>query len=468
MHPSSLWGNYSIGSFGKEAYDFVDFLYECGFSVWQTLPFCMTDEFNSPYKSPAAFSYNPYFIDLEELFKKGYITKRELENAKSDSVFLCEYEKLRKERMPLLFKAAERALANPFLREKTDAFISDNPRLAKAARFLSLGDKCGMPSSFRGEVMEMETLWRFLFFEFFSEWQNLKEYANQKGIEIIGDIPIYVSYESADVWEFPELFLLDKDGLCSEVAGVPPDYFSAEGQLWGNPIYNYEKMKDDGFLWWRERIKHTLSLFDGARIDHFRGLDAYWSIPSDKSAACGSWKKGPGRELLRAICDEAGKKLLIAEDLGDIDDSVRGLRDEFSLPGMRVFEFAFLGDEKSPHLPHNYINNSVAYTATHDNNTLLGYLFECESWMRKKIFEYSGYTGENIDEGGRAVIRTLFSSSAGVVILPMQDVLGFGADTRMNIPGKSENNWAWRVTGEQIKRVDRERYRRLLSLYGRI
>jgi len=468
MHPSSLWGNYSIGSFGKEAYDFVDFLYECGFSVWQTLPFCMTDEFNSPYKSPSAFSYNPYFIDLEELFKKGYITKGELDNAKSENLFLCEYERLGKERMPLLFKAAERALVNPSLEEKTNEFILDNPRLANAARFLSLGDKRGAPCSFCEEDGKREKLWRFLFFEFFSEWQNLKEYANRKGIEIIGDIPIYVSYESADVWEFPELFLLDKDGVCSEVAGVPPDYFSGEGQLWGNPIYNYEKMKEDGFFWWRERIKHTLSLFDGARIDHFRGFDAYWSIPCGKSAACGSWKKGPGRELLTALCDEAGKKLLIAEDLGDIDDSVRQLRDEFSLPGMRVFEFAFLGDEKSPHLPHNYINNSVAYTATHDNNTLLGYLFECDSMMRKRIFEYSGYSGENIDEGCRAVIRALFSSSAGMVILPMQDVLGFGADTRMNIPGKSENNWAWRVTGEQINRIDRERYRRLLSLYGRI
>ena len=319
-----------------------------------------------------------------------------------------------------------------------------------------------------GEESESEKLWQFLHYEFYREWQEVKKYANKKGIEVIGDIPIYVSEDSADVWESPHNFLLDSRGFPSEVSGVPPDYFSSEGQLWGNPIYNYEKMKADGFSWWRERIRHTLNLFDGARIDHFRGIDAYWSIPIGKSAVFGKWKRGPGRELIKEILNEAAYRTLIAEDLGEIDSSVRALIEEFSLPGMRVFEFAFLGDTDSLHLPHNYINNSVAYSATHDNNTLLGYLFECDSHTRVKIFKYCGYPGESIDEGCKYVIRTLFSSSAGTVILPIQDVLGFGSDTRMNTPGKSEGNWAYRVTEEQIKRVDKDCFRELSKLYSRL
>lgn len=472
MHPSSLWGEYSVGSFGSEAREFVDFLYECGFGVWQTLPFCITDEFNSPYKSPAAFSLNPYFIDLPDLYSQGYITKSELLTAKGEEKYLCEFERLKSERLPLLFKAAGRALQRQSVKECVEAFISDNPRIKKAASFLTASNKYNMEqpshSIKAGEMSDTERLWQFLHYEFYREWQDLKGYANQKGIEIIGDIPIYVSLDSADVWENPENFMLDARGFPTEVGGVPPDYFSAEGQTWGNPIYNYEKMKEDGFRWWRERIRHTLSLFDGARIDHFRGIDAYWSIPQGKSAVFGEWKRGPGEALMSAICGEAGGRLLIAEDLGDIDDSVRELRTKFHLPGMRVFEFAFLGDKTSLHLPHNYINDCIAYTATHDNNTMLGYLFECDAYTRARIFKYCGYFGDSIDEGCRSVIRTLFASSAGMVILPIQDVLLFGADTRMNTPGKSFGNWAYRVTREQIMSVDRDYYKNLSELYSRI
>ncbi len=471
MHPSSLWGDYSVGSFGKEAYAFVDFLYECGFGVWQTLPFCITDDFNSPYKSPASFSLNPYFIDLPALYREGYITKSEIQDCESKEKYLCEFERLKKERIPLLFKAAERALEKSEVREKTEVFMRENPKVAEAAAFLSLKDKYGnMPhlNFGEGDRGASEPLWQFLHYEFCRQWQKLKKYANEKGIEIIGDIPIYVSRESADVWKNPDLFLLGSDGNAKEVAGVPPDYFSRDGQLWGNPIYNYKKMKADGYSWWRERIRHTLSLFDGARIDHFRGFDAYWSIPNGKSAKEGKWKKGPGGALVKAICEEAGDRLLIAEDLGDINDSVRELISKFSLPGMRVFEFAFLGDKNSVHLPHNYINNSVAYTGTHDNNTLLGYLFECDSHTRAKIFEYCTYTGNSIDEGVRFIIKTLFASSAGLIIFPIQDVLGFGADTRMNTPGKSLGNWAYRVSEEQILHVDKGYYRGLSELYSRL
>lgn len=455
LHPSTLYGGYSIGSFGRGARDFVDFLYECGFGVWQTLPFCMTDEFNSPYKSPAAFSLNPYFIDLPTLFDKGYINKNELTSAREREGYLCEFERLKGERIPLLMRAAERAVSDKKTRLLCEKFSDKNPRIKSACAFLSL--------RYGGE----EILWQFLHCEFFTEWQSVKKYANEKGVEIIGDIPIYVSFDSIDVREAPESFALDGDGFPSEVAGVPPDYFSSDGQLWGNPLYNYENMEKNSFSWWRERIRHTLSLFDGARIDHFRGFDAYFSIPRGKSAREGKWKKGPGERLIEVICKEAGDKLLIAEDLGDIDDSVRELIRRFSLPGMRVFEFAFLGDKNSPHLPHNYINNSVAYSSTHDNNTLLAYLFECDSGARRRIFDYCDYEGDNIDVGMRAVIKTLFSSSAGLVILPIQDILGFGADTRMNTPGRAEKNWGFRITEEQLFSIDRAYFRELNDLYGR-
>ena len=456
MHPSSLYGGYSIGSFGREAKEFVDFLSDSGFGVWQTLPFCMTDEFNSPYKSPASFSYNPYFIDLPTLFEKGYITREELDTAKSKSEYLCEFERLWKERISLLMRAAKRAMSDSLIKRRTEEFCEKNPRIKSAAEFLSMR---------RGGEREA---WQFLHYEFFSEWQSIRSYANEKGIEVIGDVPIYVSPDSVDVWESPENFILDSNGFASEVSGVPPDYFSPDGQLWGNPLYDYGRMERDSFSWWRERIKHALSLFDGVRIDHFRGFDAFWSIPVGKSASEGSWKRGPGKRLVNAITEQADGRLLIAEDLGDIDDSVRGLISDFSLPGMRVFEFAFLGDEDSVHLPHNFINNSVAYSSTHDNNTLLGFLFECDGNTRARIFDYCGYRGRDIDEGAREVIRLLLSSSAGIVMLPIQDILGFGSDTRMNTPGRALGNWGFRITREQLSSVDRARFRKLNKLFGRL
>ena len=473
MHFSSLYGEYGIGSMGKEAREFVDFLSDSGFGVWQVLPFCMTDECNSPYKSAAAFSFNPYFVDLEVLLERGYLKKSELCEARCEDKYLCRYDLLKEKRLPLLFSAAMRAYENKAEREAVADFCEKNPLTAEAAYFLALRDKNKLLPWQKWQAQSPDEsrlfFWQFIQYEFCRQWLEIKAYANKKGVKIIGDIPIYVSFDSADVFFRPHNFLLDKRGIPTEVAGVPPDYFSSEGQLWGNPIYNYKKMKEDGFSWWRERIRHTLTIFDGARIDHFRGLDAYWSIPyGAKSAAEGKWKKAPSADILKALCDEAGEGLLIAEDLGDIDDGVRRLRDKFRLPGMRVFEFAFLGDKDSPHLPHNYINNSVAYTGTHDNNTLLGYLFECDVHTRARIFDYCGYAGSSIDEGLHSVIRTLLSSSAGLVIFPIQDILGFGSDTRMNTPAKAEGNWAYRVTKEQIKSIDTVNLRHLNELYGRI
>ena len=456
MHPSTLWGEYSIGSFGRAGYEFIDFLCECGFSVWQTLPFCMTDEFNSPYKSPASFSYNPYFIDLPTLNELGYISDSELCGARQSGEYRCEFERLNKERVPLLLKAARTALSDTRVREKSLSFASLNPRISAVAEFLSKG---------RTDLYEE---WCFLHYEFYREWQALKGYANERGIEIAGDVPIYVCEGSSDVWEEPENFLLDENGYPTSVAGVPPDYFSTEGQLWGNPIYNYAYMQRSGFSWWRERIRSAFSLFDILRIDHFRGFESYYSIPKGKSARSGEWKRGPGAALVSAIVEESRGRMLIAEDLGVIDSSVRALTDKFSLPGMRVFEFAFLDGGESEHLPHNYINNSVAYTGTHDNNTLLGYLFECSAEERGRIFDYCGYGGSDIDGALPYIIRTMAASSAGTVIFPIQDILGHGSDTRMNTPSVASGNWGYRITRGQLDSVDRKAIYHLFKTYGRI
>ncbi len=473
LHVSSLWGDYSIGSLGKEAKDFVDFLFDSGFSIWQTLPFCITDEFNSPYKSPASFSFNPYFIDLPTLFQKGYITESELLFEKNEFPYLCNFSALKEKRLTLLFKAAKRALAAEEVRASVEKFIGENPRINEAAEFLSLLEENGgldwqkwtKPHPCEEKVL----IWQFLHYEFFTQWMEIKKYANGKGVKIIGDVPIYVSENSADLWASPENFLLDRKGYPTEISGVPPDYFSPDGQLWGNPLYDYKKMKKDGFSFWRERIRQTFRLFDGARLDHFRGFDEFWSIPAKSlSAGEGKWKRGEGRALLKAILEESGEGFLIAEDLGDITDSVKRLLSDFGLAGMRVFEFAFLGDAYSPHLPHNYIKNCVAYSGTHDNNTLLGYLFECENDVRARIFDYCGYRGDNIDEGARWVLRTLLASSADTVFFPIQDILGFGSDTRMNTPGTSEGNWGYRLTESQILNIDRGALKQWNELYGRI
>ena len=473
MHVSSLPGEYSIGSFGDEALAFIDKLCEGGFSVWQVLPFCMTDECNSPYKSYSAFGANPYFIDLPTLYKKGYITKEELNQARQNTPYLTEYKRLSEERIDLLRLAAKRASEDKEAVKSINDFLSDKEELRSAAEFLSLREANENSPWQKWTVYTPDEnaifFWRFVQYEFFTEWQKIKEYANEKGIEIIGDVPIYVALDSADVWAHPEQFKLDKDNIPTAVAGVPPDYFSEDGQLWNNPLYDWGRMKKDGFSWWRRRIEHMLTLFDGVRIDHFRGIEAYWSIPAGaKSAKEGKWVKGPGRAFVNMVKEVAKDKLIIAEDLGDITDGVRALLDYSGFPGMRVMQFAFLGDEKTPHLPHNYTENSVAYTGTHDNNTLLGYIWEMSADMRSLAFDYCGYYGEDFNKGEEALLRTVMRSSAAMAIFPIQDLLCFGADTRMNTPGVADGNWAYRVTNEQLDSLDLKKFYYLNRLYGRV
>ncbi len=468
MHVSSLFGDYSEGSFGENALEWIDFLCYCGFSVWQTLPFCLPDEYNSPYKSYSAFSVNPFFIDLPTLNKNGLITDEELEAARQETPYTCEFDRLNKERMALLARAASRFDDD----EAIEKFLAAHPKTAKFCEFMALREANGgaVWNEWTVDEPDVATLkvWQFVQYEFFRQWARIKEYANRRGISIIGDIPIYVAHDSSDVWSEPQLFQLDEKYNPTKVAGVPPDYFCEDGQLWGNPLYDWKRMKADGFAWWKERIAFMTELFDGVRIDHFRGLESYFAIPAgEKTARRGKWMRGPGMALIRELKAICGDKLLIAEDLGDITPAVARLVKNSGFPGMRILQFAFLGDDASPHLPHNYENNCIAYTGTHDNNTLLGYVWEIDEATRRKLFAYCGYSGGDWDHCYDALMRTMFASSAGLLVLPVQDLLFYGSDTRFNTPGTSDGNWAYRLTREQLKDIDRARLREWNKLYGR-
>ncbi len=467
MHVSSLWGEYSCGSLGREAYEWIDFLAQAGFSVWQVLPFCLPDECNSPYKSTGAFSVNPNLIDLPTLASLGLLTQGELEGAKQASPYACEFERLSRERRALLSLAASRVKD----RAPIEAFLAAHPQVSSFCKYMAIREANGgvawdewTHEEYDGDVLFS---WQFTQYEFYRQWQMLHAYAQEKGISIVGDIPIYVAYDSSDVWANREQFRLDARHRPTAVAGVPPDYFCEDGQLWGNPLYDWKRMKANGYAWWRERMSFMLELFDGVRIDHFRGLESYFSIPANaKNARNGVWKKGPGMSWVRAMRDLCQEKLIIAEDLGDITPAVQKLVKDSGFPGMRVLQFAFLGDRDSAHLPHNYEHHCVAYTGTHDNNTLLGYVWELDDETRKHVMAYFGYEGD-WDRCYNAILRSMLASSSGLVILPVQDLLLYGSDTRINTPGSSEGNWSYRITKEQLEGISKQKFYRWNTLYGR-
>ncbi len=470
MHVSSLWGDYSCGSFGKAAREFVDFLCEGGFSYWQVLPFGLVDECNSPYKSYSTFGGNPYFIDLEQLHLQGLITSEELQGARQNTPYSCEFGSLRQERVPLLIKASFRVTES--LRHSINEFIDSNSHLADFCIFMALKSANNQAEWTEWTVTdysaEVEFGWRFIQYCFFTQWAQVKEYANSKGIRIIGDIPIYVSFDSSDVYFNRSLFLMDDNNHLTDVAGVPPDYFAEDGQLWGNPLYNWQALEQTDFKWWKDRIACALQLFDGVRIDHFRAFESFWAVDGKaKTAREGKWVKGPGMKLINALKSVAGDKLIIAEDLGDITKEVIELVEESGFPGMRVFQFGFLGGE-TPHKPHNYINNCIAYSGTHDNNTLLGYLWETPMDVKHNIMRYCACDPDRWNEDGcRAIIRTIMGSNAGLCIFPVQDLLGYGNDTRLNVPGRAEGNWMYRITKEQLNYIDTAEYKYYNSIYGR-
>ncbi len=469
MHISSLYGDYSVGNFGKNAKEFVDFLVDNGFSVWQVLPFTVTDEYNSPYKSFSAFGGNPYFIDPEKLYNDGLISAEDLKNCKQKTPYSCEFERLGTERMNLLRKAYKNSKNQDAVRE----FIESHPRIEAFCRFMTLREQNGLKTWQEWEseeITDYELLgtWQFIQYEFFTQWAEIKAYANSKGVSIIGDIPIYVSDDSCDVWENRHLFDVDEKGYPTMVAGVPPDYFAKDGQLWGNPLYNWDEMKKDGFKWWKERIDHSLEMFDGVRIDHFRAIESYWAVEAtEETARNGKWIKGPGMDFVNAIKEGHDDKLIIAEDLGDITDEVRALVNESGFPGMRVFQFGFLDDGNSIHMPHNYIRNSVAYSGTHDNNTIFGFLWESDENTRRRALDYCGFSGGDWGGASPLFLRAIFASVSDLAIIPIQDFLMYGSDTRINTPGVAEGNWSYRVTKEQLDNANKEFFRSLNRIYKR-
>ncbi len=469
MHISSLFGDYSIGGFSKHTEYFIDFLSDCGFTYWQVLPFCMTDQYNSPYKSYSAFAGNPYFIDLEALHAQGLLTQEELLSAKQQTPYCCEFERLHSERLSLLARAAGR------IKDRTpiQTFIEKRPYLAQFCRFMALKDAnegvCWIDWRCYETPEERLFLWQFIQFTFFTQWAKVKAYANQKGIKIIGDVPFYVSYDSADVWANQNQFQLDEKGHPLCVAVVPPDYFCSEGQLWGNPLYDWQSMEQDGFWWWRMRMEHMLTLFDGVRIDHFRALDSYWSVEAGaKTAQFGKWEKGPGRKLIDALSDLTIGALMIAEDLGEITEEVHALVNYSGFLSMRVLQFGFLDERDSFHKPHHYRERCVVYTGTHDNNTLLGYVWELSEERRRELLGYCGFSGADWNQSYDSILQTMLRSHAGLVIFPIQDLLGFGSDTRMNTPGTTEGNWQFRLTKEQLDGIDRQKLKDLNRLFSRL
>lgn len=485
----SLPGDFGIGDFGKGAYQFIDLLKKCGFHYWQVLPFTRTDKCNSPYKSDSAFAGNANFIDIYELGRLGLLTDAEIKSQLGTPDWTVSYDRLNKTRIPLLKKAYARI--DDTTRKNIYAFVQTQHWLADYALYMVLKEQSGQdwmdwenkalreyePDAVAKAKTDYAEQMEYYYFEqyfFYKQWWQLLEYAHKNDIYIIGDMPIYVSFESCDVWSKRELFDLNEKGYPQNVAGVPPDYFSKTGQKWGNPLYNWKKMRESGYAWWKQRLEHTLKMVDKVRIDHFRAFSAYWAVPADaETAVDGKWIKGEGMRFFEEIYQTIDKNAIIAEDLGLQDEELTALLNESGLPGMRVLQFGFLDDEDNMHLPHNYPANMVAYTGTHDNKPLLAYLWELTPSQREYCLRYCGFQGEDWKSGGaynkaiRSVLKTLWKSHASLVISPIQDLLGYGGDTTVNKPGTSKGNWCFRMTPKAIDDIDVEYLRQLNYLYKR-
>lgn len=466
LHPTSLPGPFGSGDFGQGAYQFIDWLKSAGQSCWQILPLGEIGPGNSPYMSCSAFAGNVLLIDLVELYEHGWLAETDLvpsidANARHvDFGVVIPYRIERLRRAAQAFFSGNGALYPDYTAYcKAEAAWLDDYALFKTIEHRQSG--CGWshwpvdlarrnPKALRQLVETCDTeikFWKFCQWRFARQWEKLKRYANEAGVHIVGDVPIFVAYQSADVWSNQDLFELDEVGLPKVVAGVPPDYFSETGQLWGNPLYSWDKHESSGYAWWVARLGHALKSFDIVRIDHFRGFAEYWEVPaSEKTAMNGRWMPGPSSKLFAAFQTAFGDNLpIIAEDLGLITADVIKLRDDFSLPGMRILQFAF-GDGDSNHfLPHHYITNTVAYTGTHDNDTTLGWWSNLAPHEKEFALKYLKSDGQAIHID---MMKALSRSAANTVIFPLQDVLGLSGEHRMNYPGIAGGNWEWRFTWE--------------------
>ena len=478
---TSLPSRFGIGTFSKEAYAFVDFLKEAGQKLWQILPLGPTGYGDSPYQAFSTFAGNPYLIDLEELIENGWLTEEECENTDwGGSKSYVDYEKMYQGRFPLLRKAYH----NSHIAENAEfiAFCEENDWwLSDYALFMAIKDSQGGASFLewdaplklrepeairrcRHELSDEICFWQFLQYLFAKQWQALKAYANGKGISIIGDIPIYVALDSAEVWVYPDLFELDENLVPKAVAGCPPDAFSPTGQLWGNPLYNWDRHRECGFNWWIDRIKSATSLYDVVRIDHFRGFEGYYSIPyGDKTAENGQWLKGPGIELFNAVKNELGDLPIIAEDLGFLTEDVHKLLRDSGFPGMKVLEFAFDPREESNYLPYTYNSNSVVYVGTHDNNTVLGWIDELD----EDTLEFCKKYIDSEDDIVWKLIKTAMASVSDTAIIQMQDYLELGSEARMNTPSVLGGNWQWRMGKNDLTDKLAKKIADITCTYGR-
>ena len=486
---TSLPSKYGIGCFSKSAYDFVDWLKAAGQTYWQILPLGPTSYGDSPYQSFSTFAGNPYFIDLEALIEEGVLTREECEKADmGEEEGTIDYKKMYEGRYPLLRKAYERSniSQNPdYIR-----FMEENGWwLSDYALFMAVkGRFDGAPWTewaqdirlrwgyamdyYRRELYFDIEFQQYLQFTFYKQWQALKDYANRQGVRIIGDIPIYVAMDSADAWAHPELFQLDQDNVPLAVAGCPPDGFSAVGQLWGNPLYRWDYHRQTGYDWWMKRLAHCFSLYDVVRIDHFRGFDEYYSIPyGAKSAIGGHWEKGPGMDLFRRMREVLGEKEVIAEDLGYVTDSVRQLVRDTGFPGMKVLEFAFDSRDSgcaNDYLPHNYTENCVAYTGTHDNETIRGWFESIREDERRLARAYicDKYTPRQYLH--TSFISLIMASRANLCVIPIQDYMGYDNTCRMNKPSTVGINWKWRLKSGELTEDLQKEIRAITRRYGRL
>lgn len=486
MHISSLPSEGGIGTMGRAAYEFVDFLEKAGQAYWQILPICPTSYGDSPYQSYSTFAGNPYFIDLEKLCEEGLLKKEEYEGidweSEPDSV---NYGALYKKRYDVIAIAAER-----FLRDvpaSFDVFCQENADwLDDYAMFMTLKNTNGEAAWLEWEPSlrnhEKEALdevrrtyaneimfWKVVQYFFFRQWEELRAYANERGIDIIGDLPFYVALDSVDVWANPELFQLDENRRPTEVAGCPPDGFSATGQLWGNPLFDWEELKKREYDWWVRRIGYQCSVYNVLRIDHFRGFDSYYAIPyGSTDAGDGQWHEGPGIRLFEAMEHSIGPQRIIAEDLGFLTESVRTLLRKSGFPGMKVLEFAFdrRDQNNSDYLPYNYTTHCVAYTGTHDNDTIQGWFSSADALDTANAREYLRLADE--ENYHWDMMRALWESVAGLAVVQAQDLLGLGSESRMNTPSTLGNNWAWRALPGSFDDALAKKLRYYTELYGRL
>lgn len=486
MPISSIPSPYGIGTFGEASYRFVDFLQEAGQTLWQILPLGATGYGDSPYQSFSTFAGNPYFIDLELLIREGYLEREECDacNFGKDE-HSVDYEKLYFARFAVLRKAFGRGFEKVRKTVQYRSFVEENADwLEDYALYMavknSYGGLCFMEwdedirlrkksalAKYRKELKEEIRFYQFQQYLFFTQWSALKRYANERGIEIVGDIPIYVAFDSADTWANPRLFQMDEKGYPTAVAGCPPDYFSETGQLWGNPLYDWDYHKKTGYAWWMRRFAYCYKLYDVVRIDHFRGFDEYWAVPyGDPTAEGGRWVKGPGYDLFAVLKKTLGRKRVIAEDLGFMTDSVRKLVKKTGFPNMKILQFAFEAGGESEYLPYRYDRNCVVYTGTHDNDTTVGFLLQMPEKDLRFAQKYLHCKKEK--QLCREMIRAGMASVADTVIIPMQDWLELDNRARMNIPSTLGDNWKWRMDQNALSHKLAKRIYKMTKLYGRI